>query len=48
VQPFNVAFRGDHLVVEAVVADQDSADKVIRAITAVKSLLPQSKPDNAD
>ena len=44
----SVAFNGDRLEVSAVLADGEAVDKLIKALTATKALLPEkvSKPDN--
>lgn len=44
--PMSVSFNGDSLQVSAVLEDGDAVDKLIKALTANKVLLPEKRPSN--
>jgi hypothetical protein len=41
-----VAFTGDRLQVSAVLEDGEAVDKLIKALTATKALLPEKKTES--
>lgn len=43
--PMSVSFTGDCLQVSAVLEDGESVDKLIKALTATKALLPEKRED---
>lgn len=46
----NVAFNGDQLEVTAVLTDGEGVDKLIKALTATKALLPEkvTRPEEGE
>lgn len=48
VGPMSVSFTGDRLQVSAVLEDVEAVDKLIKALTATKALLPEKKADEPE